>query len=126
MVNLRMKLTCPVCNKTLEVNHESGQLNGEIGRFECEHYSGSIILETKIGWLLGTNAEVKYHLHIRCLRCNEENVQSISGSGLDNKSDFKFAQFCKFNHFLRVEYEQDSMVSGALGKIYEVKNMFWK
>ena len=126
MVNLRMKIRCPVCSKIVEFKNESGEFNGEIGKFECEHYSGSVILETKIGWLLGMNAEIKYHLHIRCLRCNEENVVSIVGSGLDNKSDFKFAQFCKFNHFLRVEYEQDSMVSGALNKISGLKNYFWK
>ena len=55
-----MKIKCPVCSKLIEVKNESGEFNGEIGKFECEHFSGSIILETKIGWFLGTNAEVKY------------------------------------------------------------------
>ena len=125
MVNLRMKLTCPVCSKTMEVNYESGQLNGEVGKFECEHYSGSIILETKIGWFLGTNAEVKYHLHIRCLRCNEENIVSVTGSGLSNKSDFKIAQFCHSPHYLNVEFEQDSMVSGAVNIFNDIKSKIW-
>ena len=126
MVNLRMKIKCPVCSKLVEVNNESGEFNGEIGKFECDHFSGSIILETKIGWFFGTNAEVKYHLHIRCLRCNEENIVSISGSGLSNKSDYKVAQFCHLNHFLNVEYEQDSLVSGVVDKVTGIKNIFWK
>ncbi len=130
MVYLKMKVRCTVCNKIVEVSNESGESNGEIGKFECEHFSGSIILETKIGWFFGTNAEVKYHLHIRCLRCNEENLVSISGSGLTNKSDFKMAQFCHLNHFLKVEFEQDSLVSGAIDKISGVKDtvtgLFWK
>ena len=130
MVYLKMKVRCTVCNKMVEVSNESGESNGEIGKFECEHFSGSIILETKIGWFFGTNAEVKYHLHIRCLRCNEENLVSISGSGLTNKSDFKMAQFCHLNHFLKVEFEQDSLVSGAIDKISGVKDtvtgLFWK
>ena len=125
MVNLRMKIKCPVCSKIMEFKNESGEFNGEIGRFECDHYSGGIILETKVGWLLGTNAEVKYHLHMRCLRCNEENIVNISGSGLENKSDFKMAQFCHLSHFLSVEFEQDSLVSGAIGKFYDIKNKFW-
>ncbi len=130
MVYLKMKVRCTVCNKMVEVSNESGESNGEIGKFECDHFSGSIILETKIGWFFGTNAEVKYHLHIRCLRCNEENLVSISGSGLTNKSDFKMAQFCHLNHFLKVEFEQDSLVSGAIDKISGVKDtvtgLFWK
>ena len=130
MVYLKMKIRCTVCNKMVEVSNESGESNGEIGKFECDHFSGSIILETKIGWFFGTNAEVKYHLHIRCLRCNEENLVSISGSGLTNKSDFKMAQFCHLNHFLKVEFEQDSLVSGAIDKISGVKDtvtgLFWK
>ena len=126
MVNLRMKIKCPVCSKLVEVKNESGEFSGEVGKFECEHFSGSIILETKLGWFLGTNAEVQYHLHIRCLRCNEENIVSISGSGLTNKSDYKVAQFCHLNHFLNVEYEQDSLVSGVIDKFEGVKNMFWK
>ena len=126
MVNLRMKIKCPVCSKLVEVKNESGEFNGEVGKFECEHFSGSIILETKVGWFLGTNAEVKYYLHMRCLRCNEENIVSISGSGLTNKSDFKIAQFCHLNHFLNVEYEQDSLVSGVIDKVEGIKNMFWK
>ena len=130
MVYLKMKVRCTVCNKMVEVSNESGESNGEIGKFECEHFSGSIILETKIGWFFGTNAEVKYHLHIRCLRCNEENLVSISGSGLTNKSDFKMAQFCHLNHFLKVEFEQDSLVSGAIDKISGIKDtvtgLFWK
>ncbi len=130
MVYLKMKVRCTVCNKIVEVSNESGESNGEIGKFECEHFSGSIILETKIGWFFGTNAEVKYHLHIRCLRCNEENLVNISGSGLTNKSDFKMAQFCHLNHFLKVEFEQDSLVSGAIDKISGVKDtvtgLFWK
>ena len=126
MVNLRMKIRCPVCSKIVEFKNESGELNGEIGKFECEHYSGSVILETKIGWLLGTNAEVKYTLHIRCLRCNEENIATIEGSGLNKKSDYKLAQFCNSSHFLNVEYEQDSMVSDTLNKISGLKNYFWK
>ena len=121
-----MKIKCPVCSKLVEVKNESGEFNGEVGKFECEHFSGSIILETKVGWFLGTNAEVKYHLHMRCLRCNEENIVSISGSGLTNKSDFKIAQFCHLNHFLNVEYEQDSLVSGVIDKVEGIKNMFWK
>ena len=130
MVYLKMKVRCTVCNKMVEVSNESGESNGEIGKFECDHFSGSIILETKIGWFFGTNAEVKYHLHIRCLRCNEENLVTISGSGLTNKSDFKMAQFCHLNHFLKVEFEQDSLVSGAIDKISGVKDtvtgLFWK
>ena len=126
MVNLRMKIKCPVCSKLVEVKNESGEFSGKVGKFECEHFSGSIILETKLGWFLGTNAEVQYHLHIRCLRCNEENIVSISGSGLTNKSDYKVAQFCHLNHFLNVEYEQDSLVSGVIDKFEGVKNMFWK
>ena len=126
MVNLRMKIKCPVCSKLVEVKNESGEFSGKVGKFECEHFSGSIILETKLGWFLGTNAEVQYHLHIRCLRCNEENIVSISGSGLTNKSDYKVAQFCHLNHFLSVEYEQDSLVSGVIDKFEGVKNMFWK
>ena len=130
MVYLKMKVRCTVCNKMVEVSNESGESNGEIGKFECDHFSGSIIVETKIGWFFGTNAEVKYHLHIRCLRCNEENLVSISGSGLTNKSDFKMAQFCHLNHFLKVEFEQDSLVSGAIDKISGVKDtvtgLFWK
>ena len=130
MVYLKLKVRCTVCNKMVEVSNESGESNGEIGKFECDHFSGSIILETKIGWFFGTNAEVKYHLHIRCLRCNEENLVSISGSGLTNKSDFKMAQFCHLNHFLKVEFEQDSLVSGAIDKISGVKDtvtgLFWK
>ena len=59
-------------------------LKKQIAKFECEHFKGSIMLETKVGWLFGTNAEVKYDLHMKCLRCNEENVVSISGSGLTN------------------------------------------
>ena len=126
MVVIKMKVKCPICQKEIILSNESGEFNGEISKFECEHYSGSIILETKIGWFLGTNAEVKYHLHIRCLRCNEENIVSVSGSGLTNKSDYKIAQFCHLNHFLNVEYEQDSLVSGVLDKVSGVKNMFWK
>ena len=130
MVYLKMKVRCTVCNKMVEVSNESGESNGEIGKFECDHFFFFLILETKIGWFFGTNAEVKYHLHIRCLRCNEENLVSISGSGLTNKSDFKMAQFCHLNHFLKVEFEQDSLVSGAIDKISGVKDtvtgLFWK
>ena len=126
MVNLRIKIKCPVCSKLVELENQSGEFNGEVAKFECEHFSGSIILETKIGWFLGTNAEVKYHLHIRCLRCNEENIVSVSGSGLTNKSDYKIAQFCHLNHFLNVEYEQDSIASGVINKVSGIKNMFWK
>ena len=125
MVNLRMKVKCTVCNKMLEVQNQSGEFNGEVGRFECDHFSGSIILETKIGWLLGTNAEVKYHLNMRCLRCNEENIFSVSGTGLANKSDFKLAQFCHLSHYLNIEFEQDSMVSGVIDKVSGIKSMFW-
>ena len=120
-----MKLVCSVCKKELVVSNESGEFNGEVTKFECEHFSGSIILETKIGWLLGTNAEINYHLHIRCLRCNEENIVSISASGLSNKSDYKIVQFCHLPHYLNVEYSQDSIASGVVNVVNNVKNMFW-
>ena len=94
MVYLKMKVRCTVCDKMIELSNESGEFNGEVAKFECEHFKGSIILETKVGWFFGTNAKVKYNLHMKCLRCNEENVVSISGSGLTNKSDYKAAQFC--------------------------------
>ena len=122
MVYLKMKVRCTVCDKMIELSNESGEFNGEVAKFECEHFKGSIMLETKVGWLFGTNAEVKYDLHMKCLRCNEENVVSISGSGLTNKSDYKAAQFCQLNHFLKIEYEQDSLVSGAVDKISSVKD----
>ena len=122
MVYLKMKVRCTVCDKMIEVCNESGEFNGEVAKFECEHFNGTIILETKLGWFFGTNAEVTYNLHMRCLRCNEENIVSVSGSGLANKSDFKTAQFCHLNHFLKIEYEQDSMVSGAVEKIASVKD----
>ena len=125
MVKLRRKLRCPVCSKMVEVKNQSGEFNGEVAKFECEHFSGSIILETKIGWLFGTNAEVKYHLHMRCLRCNEENIFTISGTGLSNKSDFKLAKFCHLSHFLNAEFEQDSLVSGVLDKVSDIKSKFW-
>ena len=124
MVNLRIKIKCPVCSKLVELENQSGEFNGEVAKFECEHFSGSIILETKIGWFLGTNAEVKYHLHIRCLRCNEENIVSILASGLSNKSDYKVVQFCHSPHFLNIEYEQDSMVSGAVNVVNSIKGLF--
>ena len=123
---MKMKVKCSACSKEITVSNQSGEFSGEVAKFDCEHFSGSIILETKVGWFLGTNAEVKYHLHMRCLRCNEENIVSISGSGLTNKSDFKIAQFCHLNHFLNVEYEQDSLVSGVIDKVEGIKNMFWK
>ena len=120
-----MNIKCPACLKEVNVSNESGEFNGEIEKFECEHYSGSIILETKIGWLLGTNAEVKYHLHIRCLRCNEENIVSIIASGLSNKSEFKICQFCHSAHYLNVKYEQDSIASGAVNVVNSIKGLFW-
>ena len=119
-----MNIKCPVCSKEVNVSNESGEFSGEIAKFECEHYSGSIILETKIGWLLGTNAEVKYHLHIRCLRCNEENIVSIIASGLSNKSEFKICQFCSSSHFLNVKYEQDSIASGAVNIANSIMGLF--
>ena len=124
MVNLRMKIKCPVCSKLVEVKNESGEFNGEVGKFECEHFSGSIILETKIGWLLGTNAEIKYHLHLRCLRCNEENIVSIIAEGLSNKSDYKIVQFCHSTHYINVNYEQDSIASGAVSMANLIKSLF--
>ena len=124
MVVMKMKVKCPLCQKEVNVKNESGEFNGEVAKFECDHYSGSIILETKIGWLLGTNAETKYHLHIRCLRCNEENIVSILASGLSNKSDYKVVQFCHSPHFLNIEYEQDSMVSGAVNVVNSIKGLF--
>ena len=48
MVVLKMKLKCPECSKEIEVSNYSYDFNGEIAKFECEHYSGSIILETKV------------------------------------------------------------------------------
>ena len=125
MVVVKMKVKCPVCSKEVIVSNESGEFNGEVTKFECEHYSGSIILETKIGWLLGTNAEIKYHLHIRCLRCNEEKIETIKAEGLSNKSDYKIVNFCHLSHFLNVSYEQDSMVSGAVNMANNIKSLFW-
>ena len=125
MVVVKMKIKCSVCSKDMQVSKESGQFNGEIGKFECPHFSGSIILETKIGWLLGTNAEIKYHLHMRCLRCNEENIVTISGLGLSSKSDYKIAQFCHSPHYINVEFEQDSMVSGAVNVFQNIKSKIW-
>ena len=125
MVVVTMKVKCPVCSKEVSVSNESGQFNGEIMKFECEHYSGSIILETKIGWLLGTNAEIKYHLHFRCLRCNEENIETIKVSGLSNESNFKVVQFCHLAHQLKVDYEQDSIASGAVNVVNSIKSIFW-
>ena len=125
MVVAKIKIVCAVCKKELVVSNESGEFNGEVDKFECEHFSGSIILETKIGWLLGTNAEIKYHLHIRCLRCNEENIMSISAEGLSNKSDFKIAQFCHLPHYLNIEYSQDSIASGAVNAVNNIKSLFW-
>ena len=58
MVYLKMKVRCTVCDKMIEVCNESGEFNGEVAKFECEHFNGSIILETKLGWFFGTNAEV--------------------------------------------------------------------
>ena len=113
MVVLTLLLQCGLCNKQMKINNESGEFNGEVGKFECDHFTGSIILETKVGWLLGTNAEVNYHLYMRCLRCNEENIKTIKASGLYSKSDFVNLQFCHSPHYLHVEYKQDSMVSGA-------------
>ena len=124
MVVNKLKIKCPVCSKEMTFNNESGEFSGEISKFDCPHFSGSIILETKIGWLLGTNAEVKYHLHIRCLRCNEENIETISVSGLSNKSDYKIIQFCHSTHFLNIEYEQDSLASGAVGIFNNIKSIF--
>ena len=125
MVIITMNVQCPVCSKEVTVSNESGEFNGEIAKFECEHYSGSIILETKIGWLLGTNAEVKYHLHMRGLRCNKENIVTIISSGLSNKSEFKSCQFCNFSHFLNVKYVQDSIASGAVNVVNNIKALFW-
>ena len=125
MVVVTMKVKCPVCSKEVSVSNESGQFNGEIMKFECEHYSGSIILETKIGWLLGTNAELKYHLHMRCLRCNEEKIQTIIAEGLSNKSDYKILNFCNSSHFLNVSYEQNSMASGVINVANSIKSYFW-
>ena len=125
MVVLKMKLKYPECSKEIEVSNDSGQSSGEIAKFECDHYSGSIILETKIGWLLGTNAEVKYHLHFRCLRCNKENIETIKVSGLSNKTDYKIVTFCQAGHNIKVDYEQDSIASGAVNVVNNIKSIFW-
>ena len=125
MVVIKMKVKCPECSKEIEVSNQSGEFSGEVAKFECEHYSGSIILETKIGWLLGTNAEIKYHLHFRCLRCNEENIETIKVSGLSNESNFKVVQFCHLAHQLKVDYEQDSIASGAVNVVNSIKSIFW-
>ena len=124
MVVLTLLLQCGSCKKQMTINNESGEFNGEVGKFECEHFSGSIILETKIGWLLGTNAEVCYHLYMRCHRCNEENIKTIKASGLSSKSDFVNVQFCHAPHYLHAEYSQDSIASGAVNFANNIFGIF--
>ncbi len=122
---MKMKVKCSACSKEITVSNQSGEFSGEVAKFDCEHFSGSIILETKIGWLLGTNAEIKYHLHLRCLRCNEENIVSIIAEGLTYKSDYKIVQFCHSTHYINVNYEQDSIASGAVSMANSIKSLFW-
>ena len=72
--------------------------------------------------MLGTNDEINYHLYIKCLRRNKENVNTIKATGIDKKSDYKIVQFCDNPHFLNVTYEQDSLAYTAMDFVSGWKN----
>ena len=113
MVGTNLNIQCPICKKEVFFQCQSGEFNGKMGDFKCEHYQGEIFVTTKIGWLLGTNAEVKYSLNFKCLRCDSYKTVEITAKGNENKSNIINADFCSKTHYLTIRYSQESVIGAA-------------